>query len=157
MRKIIIISLICLTSFNGIGQTFKPCLEKVAFSVSDNMLVQKIGILDLPDTNPFYEGGIEELKEYFSIHPLKGTHAKDLVFRAHIGFIVSCDGKMGEIQLLSSPKGDLVPLSKELVEIVNKIPQYWRPAVKDGKAVDCYQILSFTIIGGALERTVSYR
>jgi len=82
---------------------------------------------------------------------------KIIVFRVHIMFVVNCEGKAGNFQLTSKGKGDLESLANQVLEIVNNMPQNWKPAKKNGEAVDCYQVLSFTVIGGQLNKTVSYR
>lgn len=135
----------------------KSCVEPVAYSVDDMILKSQVGqTLSKPDVTPSYKGGLEELKKYFSSHPLTDPKAKDIVFRVHIGFLVNCNGQAGNFQILSKGKGDLQDLAQQVLTTIKNLPQNWQAATVDSKAVDSYQILSFTIVGGALEK-VSYR
>jgi hypothetical protein len=109
-----------------------------------------------PKTNPTFKGGLDELKKYFASHSLTDSRSKDIVFRVHIGFIVNCNGQAGNFQIVSKGKGDLQELAQQVLTIVKDMPQNWQPALVDNKTVDCYQILSFTILSGALDK-VSYR
>jgi len=47
-------------------------------------------------------------------------------------------------------------LAQQVLTTIKGLPQNWKPATADGKSVDSYQLLSFTIAGGALDK-VSYR
>ncbi|MFV0469832.1 MAG: hypothetical protein ACK5MK_12995 [Dysgonomonas sp.] len=135
----------------------KPCNEKNIFIVDNEFLLkEKVGELPIVDKNPTYEGGIDVLKAYFAKQSLTDNKAKNIVFRVTIGFIVNCNGEVGNLQLLTRGKGDLETLANQVLEKVNEIPRGWLPANKDGKAVDCYQVLSFTVIDGKLDK-VSYR
>ena len=108
------------------------------------------------DINPLFKGGLDELKKYFTLHALTDTRAKEIVFRVHIGFLVNCKGQAGNFQIISKGKGHLQDLAQQVLTIVKDMPQNWQPATADNKTVDSYQILSFTIAGGALDK-VSYR
>ena len=133
------------------------CDSKKVFIVDkETSLKEALGV-PIADNNPEFEGGIDALKEYFAENPLTDDRAKDIVFRVHIMFVVNCEGKAGNFQLTSKGKGDLETLANQVLEIVNNMPQNWKPAKKNGEAVDCYQVLSFTVIGGQLNKTVSYR
>ena len=105
---------------------------------------------------PTFKGGLDELKKYFLSNPLTDTKAKDIVFRVHIGFVVNCSGQFGNFQIISKGKGDMQILAQQVLAIAEKMPQYWQAATVDNKTVDSYQILSFTVVGGALDK-VSYR
>ena len=78
------------------------------------------------------------------------------MFRVYIGFIVTCEGKAGNFQTVGKGRADLETYANEVLAIVNKMTQSWQPAMKDNKAVDCYQVLSFTVAGGGLDK-VNYR
>lgn len=41
-----------------------------------------------------------------------------------------------------------------MLEIVNNMPDNWQAATANGKAVDCYQVLSFTVINGKLDEVI---
>lgn len=153
---------ICSASY-GQSQTvdtttpIKSCAEQVVYSVDDMMLKSQFGQnLVKPDMNPLYKGGLEELKKYFLSHPLIDARAKDIIFRVHVGFLVNCNGQAGNFRILSKGKGDLQDLTQQVLATIKNLPQNWQPATGGNKAVDSYQILSFTIVGGALD-DVSYR
>ncbi len=78
----------------------KSCVETVAYSVDDMMLNSQVGQnLAKSGVPPSYKGGLEELKKYFTLHPLTDTKAKDIVFRIHVGFLVNCKGQAGSFQI----------------------------------------------------------
>lgn len=146
--------ILLFTVYFSTAQTFKTCVPAVAYSVYDAMLDNG---LKQPASNPFYDGGLNALEKYFETTPLKNEKAKGLVFRVHIEFVVSCNGDLGNFKLVSKPKGNLIEYSNELMEIVKNMPHNWKPAIVKGAPVDCYQILSFTVIDRAIHRTVGYR
>ena len=134
------------------------CDSENVYSVDKEFLLkEKVGELPVADNNPEFEGGIEALKIYFAENPLIDNKAKDLMFRVSIGFVVNCKGETGNFQILTKGKGELETFANQVLERVNNMPQNWKPAKKNGKVVDCYQVLSFTIVGGQLDKTVSYR
>jgi hypothetical protein len=149
-----------LLSVDSYGQTIS---NTPSYAVNDFALRDKIGQMHQPDSNPQYEGGIEELKKYFSAHSLQDPKAKGIAFRTHIFFIVDSDGKAKNFDLVyrtdprTPEKKILADLNVEILNIVSQMPQRWLPAQVDGNPVDCYQIISFTIIDGRLDRTVSFR
>jgi len=134
------------------------CDSKNVYSVGNEILLkEKVGELPIAGNNPEFEGGIEALKSYFAENPLTDNKAKDLVFRVSIGFVVNCKGEAGNFQILTRGKGDLETFANQVLDRVNNMPQNWKPAKKNGEVVDCYQVLSFTVAGGQLDKTVSYR
>lgn len=162
MKNIIFTTLLLIFSISNLiaqteNKTFLPCVEKVNYSVDDIQLKQKFGTnLLIPNSNPKFVGGISELKKYFSENTLSDSKSKGIVFRVHVGFIVNCSGKIGNFELVSNGKGDLKILAEEVLSVVEKMPQNWETAIVDGKSVDSYQILSFTIVDGDLTK-VNYR
>jgi len=133
------------------------CDSRIIYSVDDLLLKAKVGsTLTAPHHNPAFTGGVGELKKYFAAHPLSDEKAKQLIFRVHIGFLVTCDGKAGNFIIVSQGHGDMETYANQILAIVNKMPQSWEAATKNNKPVDSYQILSFTVSGGALDK-VSYR
>lgn len=137
--------------------------QSIVYSVNDRMLAEKIGTLPLPGVGPRYEGGIEELRKYFADNPLKGPEAENLVFRVHIYFMVDKSGQAKNFDLVyrneprTPEKRVLGTLAEETLGIVSGMPQKWVPAKLGGEPVDCYQIISLTVIGGRLDKTISYR
>ncbi|NOT50752.1 MAG: hypothetical protein HOP10_05705 [Chitinophagaceae bacterium] len=166
MRKLLTLLfnlfLLTLVAFGQRGkidslQGFRACTIPVVYAVNDVILKDQFGkTLSVPETNPAFKGDVDELKKYFAANPLTDPKAKDLGFRVHIGFLVNCNGQFGNLIIVSKGKGDLDILAKQVLSIAEKMPQNWVPAMADNKLVDCYQILSFTVIDGALDK-VSYR
>ncbi|AWI26845.1 hypothetical protein [Flavobacterium pallidum] len=162
MKTLIITAIFFLLSVSDLSaqaenKAFALCSEKINYSVDDMQLKQKFGqSLLTPNSNPNFGGGITELKKYFSENTLNNSKAKGIVFRVHVGFIVNCSGKAGSFELVNNGKGDLKILADEVLNIVAKMPQKWEAAMVDGKSIDSYQILSFTILDGDLSK-VSYR
>jgi hypothetical protein len=131
------------------------CTENI-YSVNDFLLKEKIGNESAPTINPTFTGGLDELKNYFIANPLTDERVKESIFRVSIGFIVTCEGKAGNFEIVTKGRGDLATFANQVLAIVNNMPQKWQPATVDGKPVDCYQVLSFTVASGQLDK-VSYR
>lgn len=130
--------------------------SQTIYSVDDFLVKEKFGDNAKLATNPTFTGGLDELKKYFVANPLTDEKATQMVFRVSIAFLVTCEGKAGNFVIVTKGKGDLATYANQLLAIVNNMPQNWRPATVDGKAVDCYQVLSFTVASGQLDK-VSYR
>lgn len=126
------------------------------YAVDDFLVKEKFGEMAKPTTNPVFKGGVDELKKYFAANPLTDEKATQMVFRVSIAFVVNCDGKAGNYTIVTKGKGDLETYANQVLAIVNKMPQNWQAAVVDGKSIDCYQVLSFTVSSGKLNG-VSYR
>lgn len=131
------------------------CFETI-YSVDDFLVKEKYGESPNPKTNPTFKGGLKELKKFFIANPLTDEKAGQMIFRVSIAFVVTCDGKAGNFELITKGKGDLATFANQVLAIVNKMPQNWQSATVKGKQVDCYQVLSFTVSGGQLDQ-VSYR
>lgn len=132
------------------------CNSEKIYSVDDFLLKEKIGEYPEPKNNPEFKGGIKELIKYFSENPLTDEVLKNLMFKVKISFVVNCDGKAGDFQIISKGRGDLKTYANQVLEVVNKMPQKWKSATYKKNNVDCYQILSFTVMEGKLDK-VSYR
>lgn len=132
------------------------CNNSNVFSVDDHLLKEAVGEYEKPDKSPGYKEGIDELKQFFVQNPLTDKRAGNGVFRVKIGFMVNCVGEAGNYQIITKGKGDLKELANQVLEIVSNMPSNWNSAESGGKKVDCYQVLSFTVVQGSLEQ-VSYR
>lgn len=133
------------------------CNTQTQYAVGKEFLLKdKIGERPEPDTNPAFEGGADELKKYFADRPLTDDRTKDIVFRVAIAFAVNCNGNAGNFMIITKGKGLAETFANQVLERVNKMPQNWKPATKNGDKIDCYQVLSFTVTGGQLN-SVSYR
>ncbi|WP_255037988.1 energy transducer TonB, partial [Lacihabitans soyangensis] len=130
--------------------------SQTVYSVDDFLVKEKFGEIAKPTTNPTFTGGLDELKKYFVANPLTDAKATQMMFRVSIAFLVTCDGKAGNFVIVTKGKGDLATYANQVLAIVNRMPQKWQPATVDGKAIDCYQVLSFTATTGQLDK-VSYR
>lgn len=130
--------------------------SQTVYSVDDFLVKEKFGENAKPTTNPTFTGGLDELKKYFVANPLTDEKATQMIFRVSIAFLVTCDGKAGNFVIVTKGKGDLATYANQVLAIVNRMPQKWQPATVDGKAVDSYQVLSFSPTSGQLDK-VSYR
>lgn len=133
------------------------CNKETQYAVGKEFLLKdKIGEKPEPETTPSFDGGIEELKKYFADKPLTDESIKNAIFRVAITFVVDCNGKAGNFMIVTRGKGHAETFANQVLERVNKMPQNWKAATKNGENVDCYQVLSFTVTGGQLDK-VSYR
>jgi hypothetical protein len=132
------------------------CDKENIYSVDDNLLKAKVGQFKKPDINPKYSGGIEKLKAFFADNKLTDKRTNGIVFRVSIGFVVNCKGETGNLQIVTDGKGDLRELAQQVLEKVKMIPDKWIPATANSQNVDSYQVLSFTVVNGTLDK-VSYR
>jgi hypothetical protein len=132
----------------------KTCSDNRIYIVEDAILKETFGEAPGPSQNPSYKGGAGELKKYFAANPLTDENAKQVIFRVSIAFLVSCEGKAGDFEIITKGKGELTTYANQVLAIVNRMPQKWEPAKVDGKPVDCYQVLSFTVSEGQLNKFV---
>lgn len=131
--------------------------NNIKYSSNDYHLEKKYGKLLIPNKNSKYNEGVDGLKKYFAENAITSSEFKDLHFMVKIVFIVNSDGNANHFEIISSTRKEAVKLRAEKVlQIVKKMPQKWEAAEDNGKKVDSYQILSFTIIDGDLTK-VNYR
>lgn len=129
------------------------CSEEKIYAVDDFLLKEDLGEdLLTPEKSPQPIGGIDQLKMYFSKNPLKDERAKNTMFRAAIGFKVNCKGEAGNFFIATKGKGDLEELANQILEIVNNMDAKWIPAKDKNQDIDCYQILSFNVLEGKLNK-----
>lgn len=132
------------------------CNRQIQFAVKDFLLKEKIGELPEPEIVPTFDGGKIELIKYFADRPLTDERLEGAVFKVSIGFVVDCNGNAGNCMIITKGKGLAETFANQVLERVNKMPQNWKPAIKNGEKVDCYQVLSFIVTSGQLDK-VSYR
>lgn len=133
------------------------CNMQTQYAVGKEFLLKdKIGEKPEPDANPAFEGGVDELKKYFADRPLTDDRTKNIVFRVAIAFVVDCNGNAGNFMIITKGKGLAETFANQVLERVNKMPQNWKPATKNGDKIDCYQVLSFNVTSGQLN-IESYR
>jgi hypothetical protein len=132
------------------------CNMQIQYAVVESLLKEKIGELPEPELSPKYKDGVDALKKYFKERPLTINNDAYALFRVTIAFVVDCNGKAGNFFIISKGTGIVETYANQIVERVNKMPQKWQPAMKNGKAVDCYQTLSFIVMDGKLDN-VAYK
>ena len=146
--KVIVFPADSIVKVNACSQTM--------YSVNDFLVNEKFGEIAAPITNPTFTGGLDELKQYFAANPLTDEKAKLMMFRVSIAFVVTCEGKAGNFVIVTKGRGDLGTYANQILAIVNRMPQNWQPATVDGKPVDCYQVLNFSLTSGRLD-SVTYK
>lgn len=158
MQKLFaIVICLCFLVMQSFAQSKQgPCEQTVKYSVDESLLHEKHGKLPVPTTNPSFIDGSEKFKNYFVAHPLTDDRAKDIVFRVIIGFQVNCNGQAANFEIITKGQGRLLELAGQVKNIVQEMPQQWKPATVDSTAVNCYQAISFTVFQGSLEKA-SYR
>ena len=102
---------------------------------------------------PYWSEGDTALQTWFDSHPLTDPRAKEMTFRTVLLFKVNCHGVAGEWTIVSKGNGVLFELSNQVLEIAKQLPSDgWIPATDaDGKAVDCWQVIQFSINEGKLK------
>ena len=54
-------------------------------------------------------------------------------------------------ELLNANRGELFEFANMVLDMVKQMPQRWLPAEdKKGNAVDCWQVIEFTVSNGSL-------
>ncbi len=145
-----------VTTFSADSVIKISTCSQTIYSVDDFLVKERFGENDTPSKTPNFKEGLDELKKYFIDNPLTDEKATQMIFRVKIAFVVNCEGKAGNFEIVTKGKGDLATYANQVLAIVNSMPQNWQSATVDGKPVDCYQILSFTAVSGNLGK-VSYR
>jgi len=120
---------------------FKTCTKTVNYTVDDWVLRKKVGMdLNIPDCNPSYNGGVDELKNFFRANAIEDSI---YLFRTAISFVVNCKGQIGDFQFLH--EGKVESRQEQVLAVVKKMPRKWKPAIsKEGNPVDSYQIIIIT-------------
>lgn len=109
---------------------------------------------DLPEasTLPYWTDGNDALQAWFDGHQLDDPRAKKITFRTVLRFKVNCHGAASEWAIASKGEGLIFELSNKVLEIAKQLPNGWSPATNaDGNAVDCWQVLQFSIQDGQLK------
>lgn len=136
-------------------KSVEACKEEKPYAVDDFLLLEELEYEkgeQIPTTAPIPKEGEEALKTYFADKSLTDEAAAGIMFRVQIGFLVNCKGEAGGYFISSKGKGRLEKLANQILELVNDMELEWLPAEKDGEVVDCYQVLNFSVKGGALEQ-----
>ncbi len=129
------------------------CDASNKYTVKNSMLMERLGPdYKEPSKYPDYKGGLKKMKSYFEENPITDPRAKEMMFRVKIAFMINCNGEAGDYKIISRGKGELEELANLVLEKVNNLPSDWNPAKAKGDQVDCYQVLSFTVLSGQLNR-----
>lgn len=130
---------------------YTVCDENNIWSVEDKQLSDAVGSYKKPKKAPLYRSDKGGLRSYFASRGLQDERAKERLFRVRIGFMVNCQGQAGEWRLLNTNRGELFEFANMVLELVKQMPQQWLPAEdKKGNAVDCWQVIEFTVSNGSL-------
>lgn len=89
---------------------------------------------ELVDVMPVFKGGEEALLKYISeniVYPEKAKE-KGIQGKVIIRFAVEADGSIGRVKILKGVDPDL---DMEAFRVVNAMPAFEKPAIKDGKTV----------------------
>ena len=105
---------------------------------------------------PHWAEGDSALQAWFDSHPLTDPRAKETMFRTVLLFKVNCHGEAGEWSIVSKGSGIMFELANQVLDIARQLPSNgWSPATDaDGNAVDCWQIIQFSINDGNLKCSV---
>lgn len=113
---------------------------------------------NLPEATslPYWSKGDSALQMWFDSHPLTDPRAKEILFVTVLLFKVNCHGEAGEWAIASKGNGVLFELDNQVLEIAKQLPSDgWIPATDtDGNAVDCWQVIQFSINEGNIKGNV---
>ena len=134
--------------------SFALCGEKV-YSVNKGALLDvAVGNNERPATAPECTEGLDEFKNYFRLHPIKDGRGAGIIFKLSIAFQVNCNGETGNYRVLSIYNNKLFPqLAEKALEVAKEAPLHWSPAKDaEGNAVDCWQVIDFTVVECSLAK-----
>ena len=77
-----------------------------------------------------------------------------MIFKISIAFQVTCNGEVGNYRVISVYNNQLFPqLAEKALDVVKNAPFHWSPAKDaDGNAVDCWQVIDFTVVECSLAK-----
>jgi len=124
---------------------FRLCDESKLYRVDDPMLAAKgLDSLPIAAVAPKPRGTADDLQRFFDEKVTLGPEAADLFVRVHIGFVVNCHGRLGEVRVLSPAAPEI---GAAIAGVVEKLPE-WEPGTAAGTPVDTLTKLSFTVSQG---------
>lgn len=127
------------------------CNSEQVYSVADDQLAEAVGKFKTPKQMPAYVGGAREMRIYLARQKLTDERMRDRIFRVKIGFMVNCNGEVGNWQVISKGRGELKEFGLIVLDTVKMLPGKWVPAKdKKGEPVDCWQYIVFTVNNGEL-------
>lgn len=132
----------------------KPCNEQL-YAPEDADLIKTLGTkLPYPSKKPMYTGGLNALRAYLTPNNLTDAAVQGKTFRVRVAFLVTCEGNAGDFQIVSPSVGDMDPYAQKVLEITSKMPEGWNAGTlgSPAKAIDSYQVITFTVVDGKLDR-----
>lgn len=116
------------------------------------LLDLSVGQADQPATVPECAEGMDALKSYYRLHSIKDGRGAGLIFKVSVAFLVNCEGNVVEWKLITSHPGKTMnELANKVLDEVRQCPLRWQPATDaDGNAVDCWQVLDFSVVETSL-------
>jgi len=159
MKKTILLLLVLGSCFFTLqaqsdGDSIALCGTKL-YSVDKGALLDvAVGSNDRPASVPECVEGIDEFKNYFRLHPIKDGRGAGMIFKISIAFQVNCNGETLGWRVLSIYNNKLFPeLAAKALEVAKEAPLHWTPAKDaDGNAVDCWQVIDFTVVECSLAK-----
>lgn len=99
-------------------------------------------IYTFPEVMPQYQGGDNEMMKYLSSLEYPATFIENVLdTRIVARFVITKKGKIKHIQILKSSDKNF---EAEFIKHIQAMPD-WKPAMQDGKKVDCYYTIPITI------------
>ncbi len=126
-------------------ETITACNPNGIFAVDDSALSQVKGTLPLPDVNPEYYAGIQELFSHFRANEYS---LNPQPFTVKIGVLVNCRVQAGNYEILTKHSKETQATANTILEQVAKWATVWRPGKSHGRFVDCYQVVEVLIQDG---------
>lgn len=142
-KRIFGILILCSFLFNNVcfAQVVihNDSLELISCEAS---LPDSIDIIDFPEVQAGFLGGIDQMYEYF-IQNLKYTTPKCVEGNVYVKFIITKDASIKNAHII---KGIDKNLNEEAIRVVSSMPK-WIPASHNNKPVDSYftMPIKFTI------------
>jgi len=99
------------------------------------------------DQKPYYKNDSTSLDEFFILKSVSGCYCS-IYYDVYVRFLVNCEGKIGNFKILDGKCPIKEKTANEVLAFVNKMPNNWVPALKNGKPIDCYQIIHFEFKSG---------
>lgn len=99
---------------------------------------------------PTYKNGMDGLEEYFFNAALKNKIDATEIFKGSIYFLVNCEGKAGNFKIGTLGNSEEETIANQVLAIANHMPLDWNAGKMDGKAVDCVQMLWYTVVDGKI-------
>ena len=159
MKKIFVTLLLCAAIFPAAwAQSETDSLAlcgTTLYSVDKGALLDvAVGKNDRPAKTPQCTEGLDAFKDYYRLHPIKDGRGAGMIFKISIAFQVTCNGEVGNYRVISVYNNQLFPqLAEKALDVVKNAPFHWSPAKDaDGNAVDCWQVIDFTVVECSLAK-----